>query len=112
MKGKYISFNEPIWSLTIVPKLWKEDSKAIDHLDGINLESLLPYMCRPIIRTKVKIVYKPKLVKLKLKNPKMGALNAIKLLTSNWLRGDKINNDDDTNLWNTTHVYFFLIFFL
>ena len=115
MKGKYTSFNEPIWSLTIVPKVWKEDSKAIDHLDGINLESLFPYMCKPKIINKLSSVYKPKLVILKFKNPKIGALKLIKLLTSNWLRGDKINELTNINFlcfYSLSYFYFYICFFL
>ena len=41
----------------------------------------------------IKHEYKAKLVKLKFKWPKIGAFNPIKLETSNWLNGDKINCD-------------------
>jgi hypothetical protein len=69
-------------------------------------------MWTPKITNKVNNVYKPKLVKLKLKNPKIGALKPIKLLTSNWLRGDKINDDENINIWYITHCLIFIFVFI
>ena len=41
MKGKYTSYEAPIWSLTIEFKLANKLSILIDHLDGIILLLLL-----------------------------------------------------------------------
>ena len=94
MKGIYTSFNDPIWSFTIALKLWNDDSKAIDQLLGINFISLSPYVCKPTIINKTNIVYKPKLVKLKFKKPKIGAFILIKFIISNWSKGELINIEE------------------
>jgi len=66
----------------------------MDHLFGINLESLFPHKWNPNIINNIKHVYKAKLVIVKFKWPNKGAFKPIKLDTSNWLKGDKINIED------------------
>ena len=60
--------------------LAKELSKAIDHVDGTNLELLLATTCKLITKNKTKIQYKAKLVNVKFKYPRIGAFKPIKLV--------------------------------
>lgn len=95
MKGKYLSYLIPIWSLTIVEIVVYILSKAIDHLEGINLLLLLAKMCKLTIKLITNREYKAKFVKAKLKKPKIGACKLIKFITSNCSKGELILKDNN-----------------
>ena len=94
MKGKYLSYLIPIWSLTIVEIVVYILSKAIDHLEGINLLLLLAKMCKLTIKLITKREYKAKFVKAKLKKPNIGACKLIKFITSNCSKGELMFKDN------------------
>jgi hypothetical protein len=59
IKGKYISWLEPIWLFTIDKIVTYILSKKIDHFEGISEFSLLLKICKPIIINKIIREYKP-----------------------------------------------------
>jgi hypothetical protein len=60
------------------------------HLEGKILLLLLVIKCNERITDKIIKEYNPKLVRLRFKYPKIGALTPIKLVTSNWSKGEKL----------------------
>lgn len=91
IKGKNISWLEPIWLFTIDKTVTYILSKKIDHFEGISEFSLLLKECKPIIINKIIREYKPKLVKEICKFPIKAEENPKRLTTSNWSKGEWMN---------------------
>src|SRR5258706_15738035 len=88
IKGKYISWLDPIWLFTIDKTVTYILSKKIDHFEGISEFSLLLKICKPITINKIIKEYKPKLVNEIWKFPIKAEENPKRLTTSNWSKGE------------------------
>ena len=88
MKGKNTSLADPICSLTIPCNDAYDDSNPTLHRLGTRRRSLDASRCTPIDINRTTSEYSPKLVKVKLKLPRIGALRLSKAVTSNCSSGD------------------------